>query len=93
MRAKIYWDTNRVTKKPQDFFGDAVFLLRGQFKKGGIKMFRGKKGQSTLEYVLILTTVVAVIMVVASGVLKPKLEDSLNSVAGSMETKIKNIKF
>ena len=40
----------------------------------------GKRAQSTLEYVIVLTAIIAVVIVFAGGVLKTKVGSSLNRV-------------
>lgn len=54
-------------------------------------MLRGNKGQSILEYVIVLTAIIAAILIFATGVLKPKLHDSLEGVAEEMETQVGRI--
>ena len=45
-----------------------------------------KKGQSTLEYIILVAAVVAALIVFAgpSGILKTKIGDSLNQVSNGM---------
>jgi hypothetical protein len=61
--------------------------------KGGVKMLRFKKGQSTLEYVIVFTAIIAGIILFANTVMKNKVQGSLEDVAGKMETKVKSIDF
>jgi uncharacterized protein (UPF0333 family) len=53
-------------------------------------MFR-RKGQSTLEYVLVLTAIIAAIILAASKFVKPKVEGSLDHVTQQMEKQVKKI--
>jgi len=50
-----------------------------------------KKGQSTLEYVLVLTAIIAAIVVVAMSVLRPRVNDSMTYVADQMNTAVHRI--
>jgi len=52
-----------------------------------------KKGQSTLEYVIILTAIVAGIIYAATKFVKPKVESSLEHVSGEMENAVSKIKY
>lgn len=54
-------------------------------------MLVNNKGQSILEYVIVLTAIIAAIIIFATGVLKPKLGDSLEHVAGEMQTQAERI--
>lgn len=54
-------------------------------------MLNGNKGQSIMEYVLVLTAIIAAILIFATVVLKPKLGDSLEHVAGEMQTQVERI--
>ncbi|MDD5166731.1 MAG: hypothetical protein PHQ57_05020 [Candidatus Omnitrophica bacterium] len=56
-------------------------------------MLRVKKGQSTLEYVIVFTAIVAGIIIFANTVMKNKVQGSLEDVAGKMENKVKSIDF
>lgn len=51
------------------------------------------KGQSTLEYVIILTAIIAVILVFAGGFFKTKVQSSNEHVADQMETQVKKIAY
>ncbi|MDP2905739.1 MAG: hypothetical protein Q8O22_05500 [Candidatus Omnitrophota bacterium] len=55
-------------------------------------MFR-KKGQSTLEYVLILTAIIGAIIVAATTFVKPRVEESLNHVTQEMKDQVEKIQF
>lgn len=53
-------------------------------------MFK-RKGQSTLEYVLVLTAIIAAIILAASKWIKPTTERSLQHVTDQMEKQVKKI--
>ncbi len=55
-------------------------------------MFRSK-GQSTLEYVLVLTAIIAGIVFAATRFVKPRVESSLDHVTQEMNTQVNKIKF
>jgi Flp pilus assembly pilin Flp len=52
-----------------------------------------RKGQSTLEYVIVLTAIIAVVIVVAGNALKNSTQNSLNHVSAQMETQVKKINY
>jgi Flp pilus assembly pilin Flp len=52
-------------------------------------MFK-RNGQSTLEYVIILTAIVAAV-IIGSRMVGTKVESSMNSVATKMDTKVGSI--
>lgn len=52
-----------------------------------------RKGQSVLEYVIILTAILAAIIFGAQQFLKPKVENSLDHVTTQMETQVNKITF
>lgn len=52
-----------------------------------------KKGQSTLEYVLVLTAIIAAIVFATTQFIKPKVESSLQHVATEMEEEVNRIDF
>lgn len=52
-----------------------------------------KKGQSTLEYVLVLTAIIGAIMVAAQTIIRPGVSNTLNSVTNQMETQVSRINF
>ena len=56
-------------------------------------MRRLRKGQSTLEYVIILSAVIGAIIVVANTVMKPKLTKSYEDLGGKMQEKISSVEF
>ncbi len=51
-------------------------------------MLKNKKGQSTLEYIILVTAVVAVLLVFLgpSGVFRTSYNSTLNEVTGGMQT-------
>lgn len=51
------------------------------------------KGQSTLEYVLVLTAIIAGIIFAATTFVKPRVENSLNHVTSQMEGQVNRIQF
>ncbi len=59
--------------------------------RGGDKM--NKKGQSVLEYVIILTAIIAVIIIFANNFLKPKVQSSLENAATQMNNEAQKINF
>lgn len=56
-------------------------------------MYAKRKGQSTLEYVLILTAVIAGIILAATQFVKPRVQGSLDHVSQEMQDQVKRIKF
>jgi hypothetical protein len=65
--------------------GGSAFLL-----SGGGKMRRlGRKGQSVLEYVLILTAIIAGI-ILASGAIKDRMNETLTHAGGQIEDAVKD---
>ncbi len=50
-----------------------------------------RKGQSTLEYAIILAVVIAVIVAVAQGLFKANLTNALNSAATRIQTEAGNL--
>jgi hypothetical protein len=76
------------------------FLMQAQglakfLKTGGGKMKRmlGKRGQSTLEYIIIFTVIVAAIMVAANAVIRPKVGNIMNHTVSQAENAVANINF
>jgi len=55
-----------------------------------MKSFR--RGQGTLEYVIILAAVVAAIIVVANA-LKPKIQGAYNTLGDKMQNKVDDVKI
>lgn len=56
-------------------------------------MLRNKKAQSTLEYIIIFTVIVGVVLVAANGIIKSKMENIFNHVAEQTETAVDHIDF
>ena len=52
-----------------------------------------RKAQSTLEYVLVLTAIIAAVIFAASMFIKPKVQSSLEHVSNQMESQVKKIDF
>lgn len=52
-----------------------------------------KKGQSTLEYIIVLTAIVAAIIVVANTVIKDRVSNMFGHVANQAETAVRKINF
>jgi len=55
-------------------------------------MKRSRRGQSTLEYVIILTAVIGAIILVAN-MLKPKLSSTYNNLTDKMSDKVDTVSF
>jgi len=51
------------------------------------------KAQSTLEYVIILAAIIGAIVVIANTILKPKLQDSYDTVTSKMQDKVNEVEF
>lgn len=49
-------------------------------------MLRTRKGQSILEYVIILTAIIAVIIIAATSVIKPAVEKAMGDAANTIKT-------
>ena len=56
-------------------------------------MRRKNKGQSTLEYVIILTAIIAGIIYAATQFLQPRVQSSLDSATNEMQKQVGKIKF
>ena len=54
---------------------------------------RAKKGQSVLEYVLVITAVIAAILVVVLVFLKPRVQDSMGAATQEMADKIGQLQY
>jgi hypothetical protein len=68
-----------------------LFKYANKSTRGGDKM--NKKGQSVLEYVIILTAVVAVIIIFANGFLRTRVQNSLEHASTEMEDQVNKISF
>jgi len=53
-------------------------------------MFK-RKGQSTLEYVIILTAIIAAIVYAAVTFLKPRVQQSLDNVTSEMQVGVQQL--
>lgn len=53
----------------------------------------GKKGQSTLEYVIVLTAIIAVVIAFAGIFLRGKVQNSLEHVSQQMENQAQKISY
>ncbi|MFA6217551.1 MAG: hypothetical protein WDL87_07905 [Candidatus Omnitrophota bacterium] len=56
-------------------------------------MVSKKKGQSTLEYVLILTAVIAGIIFATTQFIQPRVQSSVNHVTNQMNAMVSRISF
>ena len=54
---------------------------------------RRRKAQSTLEYVLVLTAIIAVVAAFAAGFLRKSTQNSLEHVAGQMQNQVQKIDY
>ncbi len=52
-----------------------------------------KRGQSTLEYILVLTAIIAGIIFAATQFVRPRVEGSLNHVTQEMQNQVNRIHF
>ncbi|MDD4907727.1 MAG: hypothetical protein PHJ00_01535 [Candidatus Omnitrophica bacterium] len=58
-----------------------------------LKVLGSRKAQSTLEYVIVFTAIVAAIIVFANTVMRQKVQSSLTTTADKMETQVNKIDF
>lgn len=56
-------------------------------------MFRRNKGQSSLEYALVLVAIIAAILIAANKFVKPRVESSMDHVSGEMDKQVGRIQF
>lgn len=56
-------------------------------------MVRHKKGQSTLEYVIVLAAVISGIILFATGTFKTRLGNAMNDVTNQMQNVIGRIRY
>lgn len=56
-------------------------------------MLTAKKAQSTLEYIIIFTTIVGAILFAANQYIKPSMQNILNRVSNQAETAVNHINF
>ena len=59
----------------------------------GRKVQLSSKGQSTLEYVVILTAIIAAIIFAATTFMRPRVSASLDHVTNEMNNQVNLIKF
>jgi len=48
-------------------------------------MLEKKRGQSILEYIIVLTAIIAVVIVAATAVIKPAVDKAMNEAAQTIE--------
>jgi len=60
--------------------------MQNQWNKGGDLEMRKRKGQSILEYVIVLTVIVAAIALAASTLIKPAVNKAFNDSKSVIET-------
>ena len=66
---------------------DKIQTVEESFEEVKKKMlFRNRKAQSTLEYILVLTAIVGVIIWAAATLVKPKVEQAFTDVQASIES-------
>lgn len=53
----------------------------------------GKKAQSTLEYIIVFTVIVAAVMLVANNAIRTKMQSILTHTAEQTEVAVKKIDF
>ena len=56
-------------------------------------MLINKKGQSTLEYIIIFTAIVGAILLAANTVLKPKVGNMIEHVTSEAENAVNHVSF
>jgi uncharacterized protein (UPF0333 family) len=59
--------------------------------KGGEKMKISKKGQSVLEYVIVLTAIIAIIVAAAATIIQPSVNQTLNKAASSISNALNRL--
>ncbi|MBN3038969.1 MAG: class III signal peptide-containing protein [Candidatus Omnitrophica bacterium] len=55
------------------------------------RLIFGKKGQSTLEYVIIWTAIIAAILVAANTVFRSAIENAVDETSTKIETEVQNL--
>ncbi|MBP7215875.1 MAG: class III signal peptide-containing protein [Candidatus Omnitrophica bacterium] len=88
---------SRVTESQKFLLSVFYFVDKNEFNKvfkngGGEEKMLKRKGQSTLEYVLILTAIIAAVIVVARAI-GTNVQTSLTSVGTEMQKQAAKIKF
>jgi uncharacterized protein (UPF0333 family) len=56
-------------------------------------MLRAKRAQSTLEYVIVFTVIVAAVIVAANGVIRQRVQGMLTHAATQAEAAVNHINF
>ncbi len=56
-------------------------------------MVLSKRAQSTLEYVIVLTAIIAVVIAFAAGVLRSNVKTSLEHVGNQMQDQVNRVSF
>ena len=70
----------------------SAFLFGNGKNSGGEKMRRlNRKGQSTLEYVIIWTAIVAAILLAANQFLRPAIEGAVQDTSNKITTEVGNL--
>jgi hypothetical protein len=64
-----------------------------KFLRGGGKMLNAKKGQSTLEYIIIFTAIVGAILWAANTLVRPRMQNILNHVTSEAKQAVNRIDF
>jgi len=60
-------------------------MLNQQTKnRGGVKMRRVKLGQSVLEYIIVLTAIIAIIIIAATKLINPAVNQAMTDAATSI---------
>jgi uncharacterized protein (UPF0333 family) len=57
------------------------------------KMLRSKKAQSTLEYIIVFTVIVAAILLAGNTFLRTRVNNILDHASGQAETAVNQINF
>lgn len=56
-------------------------------------MVTRRKGQSTLEYILVFTVIVAAVLVVANGLIRGRMQNMLDHASEQAEVAVQHISF
>lgn len=79
-------------KQKADLSNEGSALFFDTSLEGGEKMRRlNKRGQSTLEYVIIWTAIVAAILLAANAYLRPAIEGAVESTSNKITTEVGNL--
>lgn len=85
---KICWMRKNKQEGSADFSkrGPAFFIYTNQIKGGeNMRRLRNKKGQSTLEYVIIWTAIVLAILLAAKAYMNTMVNSVLTSASGKVQ--------